>query len=141
MIPIVALSWKECRWSKGNGDNLIVYSKWLYQPHYGINLFFFDIRAPTPQLLTQTCTIQDHIKLNMQKKFNIPIHLQLWGSIWTPYHPVYFMGHYIVTWSSPRRHLFYTPSHLSELQSFKSIIPTNISGIFIFKQYTTFFRH
>ena len=29
--------------------------------------------------------------------------------------------------------LFYTPYHLSELQSFKSIISTDISGIFIFK--------
>ena len=28
---------------------------------------------------------------------------------------------------------FYMPSQLSELQSFKSIISTNISGIFIFK--------
>ena len=37
------------------------------------------------------------------------------------------------TWSSPRRPLFYTPYYLSELQIFKSIISTNISGIFIFK--------
>ena len=36
---------------------------------------------------------------------------------------------------------FYTPSHLSELQSFKSIISTNISSVFIFKYCTTFFRH
>ena len=35
--------------------------------------------------------------------------------------------------SSPRRPLFYTPSHLSELQSFKSIISTHLPFIFIFK--------
>ena len=46
MIPISELSWKEERWSKGNGDKLMVYSKWLYQPHGGIYFFYFDIRSP-----------------------------------------------------------------------------------------------
>ena len=30
MFPIAALAWKEEMWAKGNGDKLMVYSKWLY---------------------------------------------------------------------------------------------------------------
>ena len=47
----------------------------------------------------------------------------------------------ISTWtgSSPRRPLFYTPSHLSRPQDFKSIISTDFCFIFIFKMCTTQF--
>ena len=38
-----------------------------------------------------------------------------------------------MTWSSPRLLFFYTPSYLSELQSFKLIISTDFPSILIFK--------
>ena len=41
----------------------------------------------------------------------------------------------------PRPPLLYTPSHLSEQQSCKSTISTNVSFIFIFKYCTTEFSH
>ena len=44
-----------------------------------------------------------------------------------PYYPCHMTG------SSPRRPLFYMPSHLSELKICKSMISTNFDFIFIFK--------